>query len=229
VDGFKIDGLRYATGSGIVLEKCNDITIKNCLFARNSPFPGTGLSNQHIRVISSKHINVNHCIFDSGFHSIWMSSCDRVSIFNNTFWNNGISSVYVGCSPAAEVKIYNNIFMDVTTGHHSPAAATAASGPKILCDYNLYWKTAYNPQMRFYGVGGNNLPGSAPWHVKTKDSPETIEGVREKYGMEKHGQFADPLFINPKYGDFRLKAGSPALGKGRNGANIGANADIFIK
>ena len=48
-----------------------------------------------------------------------------------------------------------------------------------------------------------------------------MEEARQKYGVEQHGALADPLFVNPAKGDFRLKPGSPAIGMGKNGVTVG--------
>ena len=55
----------------------------------------------------------------------------------------------------------------------------------------------------------------------------TIEDARNMYGVEKHGQFANPLLKDPKSGDFSVKADSPAIGKGRDGSNIGVDMSVF--
>ena len=58
-----------------------------------------------------------------------------------------------------------------------------------LWDYNLYFHEGGEP-MRFmkYSFDG--------WKAK---------------GLDEHSLVADPLFVDPKNGDFRLKPGSPAL------------------
>ena len=47
-----------------------------------------------------------------------------------------------------------------------------------------------------------------------------IEKVRSRFGIEKHGIFADPLFEDFK--TFRLKNGSPAKGAAKDGSDLGA-------
>ena len=43
----------------------------------------------------------------------------------------------------------------------------------------------------------------------------------EKYGVEHHGKWAAPMFVNVRESDFRLKPGSPAIGMGENGSTVG--------
>ena len=63
-----------------------------------------------------------------------------------------------------------------------------ASNPKFVIDHNLYWDLSGKPV---------SFPGGAlkDWQAR---------------GHDKHSLVADPLFANPKKGDFRLKPGSPA-------------------
>jgi hypothetical protein len=56
-------------------------------------------------------------------------------------------------------------------------------------DYNLFWRTDGLP-MEFYGMP------LAEWQAK---------------GVDRHSVVADPQFVDPAHGDFRLKPGSPAL------------------
>ena len=55
-------------------------------------------------------------------------------------------------------------------------------------DRNLYWSTSGQPLL----FGTATL---AEWQAAGKDS---------------HGMVADPLFMDPEQGDFRLRPGSPA-------------------
>lgn len=61
-------------------------------------------------------------------------------------------------------------------------------------DYNLYWN-AGGHEVRF--------PGGL-----------TLEEWQQKRGKDRHSLVADPLFVNPKSYDFRLREGSPALALG---------------
>lgn len=230
VDGFKFSGLRYSDiAIALAVYKSNNIIIKNCIFERNwKKKEGGGISNIQLICGNVKDVEVRNCIFDSGFHGIWMSDCNNVRIFNNTFWHNGISAVRVGCAENYNVAIYNNIFMDVVSNHNSPAVSTGEHSDKIICDYNIYWKTdTICPAQKFYGAGGGKYGGT--WNVMKKAAPKTLEETRKMYGVEIHGQFADPMLKDPINGNFCIKPGSPAIGKGRNGLNIGANMKIFSK
>jgi hypothetical protein len=68
---------------------------------------------------------------------------------------------------------------------------------------------------------------SAVWHVKKKDLTLTLEDTRKRYGVEKHGIEADPLFVDGEGRNFQLRKGSPAFGKGKDGKNIGADFSVF--
>ncbi|MBQ7695112.1 MAG: hypothetical protein IJT50_08305 [Lentisphaeria bacterium] len=60
-----------------------------------------------------------------------------------------------------------------------------------------------------------------------KDILPTLDAVRARFGVEKHGIEADPLFVSIPDADFSLKPGSPAIGKGKDSKNIGADFSIF--
>lgn len=232
LDGFKFSGARYSSiATAIMISKSEDITIKNCIFDRDwQKREGGGTSNVQLRGVDVKDIEVSNCIFDNGFHGVWFSKCDEVRIFNNVFWHIGINAIHAGCSKEANISIYNNIFEDVVSNHKSPAVSLGEQGDKISCDYNIYWKTAaVCPGQKAYGIGGGATVYSAAWHVLEKNTAATIEDARKTYGVEKRGQFADPLFKDPQKGDYSLKAGSPAIGKGKNGSTIGVDMNVFLK
>lgn len=63
----------------------------------------------------------------------------------------------------------------------------------VWLDYNTYWDVN-NVPMRFSGLD------FAAWRAQKK--------------QDLHSQLADPLFVNPKAGDFRLHPDSPALALG---------------
>jgi len=66
---------------------------------------------------------------------------------------------------------------------------TAWGNPKVVFDHNLYWN-AGGGEVRF----GDDL-SFEEWQAK---------------GLDQHSHIADPLFVDPEHGDFRLKPGSPA-------------------
>ena len=228
IDGFKFSGLRYSSiTTAVTISKSEGITLKNCIFDRDWRKSG-GCSNVQLKCVDVKDIEVSNCIFDSGFHGVFMMNCNNVRIFNNTFWHIGINGVHVGGTKDYVIDIYNNIFENVVGNHNSPAVSTGEHGDKILCDYNLYWKTeAVCPGQKFYGSGGKEY--GAPWSVMQKDAPATLEETRTMYGVETHGQFANPLLNDPQRGDFNVKPDSPTIGKGRNGSNVGVDMSVFLK
>jgi hypothetical protein len=69
----------------------------------------------------------------------------------------------------------------------------------IRIDYNLYFN--YSGDKPVFGIG--TIPN-------VRSHGLTLEQWRAK-GKDKHSAFADPIFVDPAKGDYRVKAGSPAL------------------
>jgi hypothetical protein len=126
----------------------------------------------------------------------------NVNVYNNTCYGAGqYGIVAFGPTTDASTNIYNNIFYagnfswymaDPTPAHYS-------------FDNNVF----YDP-----GQGGLACcwMGPGPFHWPG-DSLLSITGVHS-LGKMLHSKEANPLFINPRAGDFTLQAGSPAIGAG---------------
>ncbi|OGV51321.1 MAG: hypothetical protein A2017_20100 [Lentisphaerae bacterium GWF2_44_16] len=219
IEGFIFTDMYYSSiVSGILIDRSKSVSIKNCLFLKMK----NNVSNIYMRALNSSGITVGNCVFYRGFQGIWMRDCDGVEIFNNTFLENAVITLAVESGNNAGIRIYNNIFMQYAVFPKKNPAVYFRKGEKVFCDYNLYWK-GDNPNLRI-ATFGNGL-----WDISDKDTAGAFEEAQKKYGIEKHGQFADPLLKDPKNGDFRLKSGSPAIGKGKNGSNIGTDMSVFLK
>lgn len=228
IDGFRFIGLPYSAGGKTInTSKVVNFTLRNCYFERNGK-RSTG--NIQLFGYAPDGMLVENCVFDSGFHGVWIYPGKNVTIRNCTFSGGGVNAIHVGCEQGSKTEIYNNIFVDTVSNHHSPAVSVAEHGPHVYCDYNLYWKTSERaPMQRYYAFGRykKSHEYSAVWHVKKRDLTLTLEETRKRYGVEKHGIEADPLFVNELEKDFTLRKNSPAIGKGRNGKNMGADFSIF--
>lgn len=89
----------------------------------------------------------------------------------------------------AEEHLSFTLERNIVWWEQGPLLGSNWSGNNYNLDYNLYWNAAGQP-VRF---GADTFD---KWQARGKDV---------------HGMVADPLFVNPEKGDFRLKAGSPAL------------------
>jgi hypothetical protein len=229
IDGLMFTDVYYTSNcTSLSLTDVSNITVQNCFFDRNRT-PGRGAcANVQLRGVGVNGLTVRNCIFHSGFHGIWVSAGDNLKYYNNTFHGIGINAIHSGCGPEAKVEMYNNIYSNVVSNHHSPAISTGTHGPNIYSDYNLYWHTAeVCPRQKIYGFGGGGERWSAPWQVMQKDMSADLEETRSRYGIEAHGLFADPQFTDQRGSDFSLKPESPTRGSGRDGQNIGADASRF--
>jgi hypothetical protein len=128
----------------------------------------------------------------------------KIKVINNTIVNAVMVSLLFW-SPA-DVEIRNNIFYrPCVDNKRNPALLFHDVKGKIVSDGNLFWSP-----IKEHPVGGWIRDGKA----KTLINSKTLREWQKLSGMDKNSIHADPMFVDYKKGDYRLKPGSPAKGKG---------------
>lgn len=131
-----------------------------------------------------------------------------LTLRNNTFINNDHHLLLKDFSFATAV---NNTFVNATFGaiHFAEPNGSSVVGPGLgaALDGNIFWGTGV--------VLLENTP-STQLSLNRSIVPAALVGL----GVGNLA--ADPLLVNPAGGDFSVKRGSPALGAGPNGTDIGA-------
>ena len=107
---------------------------------------------------------------------------------NNIFAGSSIRQMDLKVSGSGNRFIRNIVYYD----HPTAALLNTGGGGVRQCDYNVYFHTG-GKKLRVKGVAG-----------------ESLDAWRKK-GHDTHSVVADPLFVDPDGGDFRLKPESPAL------------------
>ena len=223
VEGIDFTGARYSSSAKCInIVHSKNIKIRNCRFHAGV---NRRMGNLHIYGRYVKGFEVSNCVFDTGFHSVWLLESGDVKIDHNTFWGIGINAIHVGGGEGEKVVITNNLCEDVVSNHISPAISVGHNKSKVICDWNLYWRKRCAKQ-KIFGMGGK-LGIHAVGQVMRQDAYEKIEECRKVYGVEKNGLYADPKMKDPVNGDFSLKADSPARKRGSDGKDIGADMTIW--
>jgi hypothetical protein len=168
-------------------------------------------------------------IFDNGTrstdHGIYCPA-DELTINGNIIFNNAGYGIHSYSKPKRQV-ITRNLCM----GNKAAGIILAGSDHKVfhnVCAYNglgiMYFRGgctenvvknnifAFNKTDCGYDNGGGKYGDPAK---NVDDFNCYFPGKpNERIGPGKNEVLADPLFVDPKKGDFRLKADSPCLGKG---------------
>lgn len=225
IDGIDFTGLRYSGATrALSMLRSTGIRVVNCRFYPGRPRMG----NCQFYGSDLKDVFISNCLFDNGFYAVLFMKADKVKIDHNTFWGTGVNAIHIAGGPGAEIVVTNNIFSDVVSNHANCAVSVGDPKCKVNCDWNLYWKTDKRcPLQRLFGKAGV-LGVNSTGHVLQKDACITIEEARKRYGVETHGLFADPKLKDPvSGGDFSLLPGSPALKRGSDGRDLGADLTVF--
>lgn len=120
---------------------------------------------------------------------------EGLKITNNVFVGNAASS-FVSLQSSSNVTFQNNIVYNTSDGILTSPGMITAGG------YNIFY----------------NSSGKAP----RRDSGYSYVSGKLKWPTDKWQ--VNPMFVNPTAGDYRLKAGSPAIDTGLGGVDIGAFA-----
>ena len=124
--------------------------------------------------------------------SMTVGSAKNNRVENNIFISNSGNQIDLRMGSRAFGNRFLRNILYYTNRDAALLAALPAAGDTIAqCDYNIYHPAAGQP-LRIRGIGD-----------------ETFSDWR-KLGFDEHSLIADPLFVDPAGGDYRLKPESPA-------------------
>ena len=200
---FIIDGIKFVNGDvtsrkGIIfISYAPNVTVRNCRAETDWRAGG------FIEAGKSPGLLITNNVLLDGDYPISVSD-GKVKIINNTIVNAVmVSLLFWG---PEDVEIRNNIFYrPCVDNKRNPALLFHDVKGKIISDGNVFWSP-----VKEHPTGGWIRDSKA----KTLVNSKTLEEWQKLSGMDKNSIHADPMFVNYKQGDFRLKAGSPAKGKG---------------
>ena len=176
----------------------SNITVKNC---RSTYFPYT--AGAFVRALNVPGLHVENNVIHGGDYPLNLSDA-RAKIINNTFVDATMLTVLLW-SPI-DVEIRNNIFYrPCVSSKRNPALLLQNIKGKIVSDGNIYWSP-----LKHHTVGGVIRDNRA----KVLFRSTTLEEWQKETGWDKTSRHVDPQFMDYEKGDFRLKPGSPAKGKG---------------
>ena len=204
----------------------NDSVIRYNYFHDNYINMETHVYNVNIRN-SNNNVLDNNIFSSPGYLSLSIQAGDQGmargwDIHNNTFYASSDSTyavqVTLGASP--ELTFYNNIIVGPRGDQFSTGQDTSTL---VSMDHNQFGTGPIDIELRRYGNARALYNSLSSW----KSSGELIGG-----GNPGSGALAsNPLFMNHSGNmsqilDFQLAIGSPSKGTGRNGADMGANANL---
>jgi len=124
-------------------------------------------------------------------------STRSVRIVHNTLAGGATIKIGTGAERAQDIAVFNNI-VAALEGSLPPWLLDVAEGSTYEADCNLYYRAAPGAYVRLRGTG----------------TYSEFADYQRASGQDAHSLVADPLFVNPAEGDYRLRAGSPCIGAG---------------
>jgi hypothetical protein len=216
-DYITVDGFELEPGSShwvsapelMVLENCRGVEILNCRRGAAIPAAGTG-TGIFARGCSDLRIEGN--VLWGARYTLRIFGCRGVLIKNNTLALKSVVTVQIGDTglEGHGIQFINNLLFENRSFRNGFFWINHQSAVEI--DYNLYHTS--DPKLKV----GLVLDGN-PEPVYVGD---TLASWQRLSGLDAHSIDADPQLVDPDNRDFRLRPGSPAIGAGKDGANIGA-------
>jgi len=236
-----IDG-EYFLAPMVLINGCDYVTVDGFTFVR-APFsdrPGLiGLyHNQGAAILNCRmdamprdvgilamigdcrDLRLEGNLFWGGAYHLRMDgACRNVLVRNNTFARVNIYHTIITAGTDG-ARFANNIFyLPCSPKKNNPRYYLRGVVKNFSSDYNLFF-SPHAPQTAI-GQFQNNARVTTLW-------AGDLAEWRDLTGNDLHSQAADPLFVlgpighGATNGNFHLRPGSPALGAGENGADIGA-------
>lgn len=174
---------------------------------------------------STDNIIHNNIFAKAGYMHINVNSSEyavagRWRIYNNTFYDGGSMHSHVSLGASEDLTFYNNIF---SGGGAKQFTTIREYSTLSSMDHNQFGTSPYHSELRRYHSSAAVYNSLSSW----KSSGELIGGADPGVGS----LTSNTLFLNgsgtmTQILDFKLASGSPELGAGRNGVDMGANANL---
>lgn len=146
------------------------------------------------------------------------STCDNDSLSDksgNRFYNNIIINCAIGLRGQFEdlMEMSNNVIINCAQGFYANRTVSGM-GPVVKLRNNIFYHSGTPTSFLHYGTGGT-VGFDADFNLFNKTGPGWFDGASAPPG--EHDVIGDPLFTNvtgDAPDDFKLRNGSPAIGKG---------------
>ena len=160
-----------------------------------------------IHTIIVRNNRISHPAGHGNHGMDWDNGSGNFNVYNNLlinapikiqrgFYQTVTNNIIINESPTLHIwtkyKKMNKFYFRNIVQHHEPYWSTSShiiDPDDAHLDYNLFWNK------------GQPLAGKWPG----------LQKIWKKYHWDEHSVTADPLFVNPAEGDYRVKDGSPAL------------------
>ena len=199
-----IDGVTFANAdptSGadvIVVRKGSHVTVQNCRMINLDWRAG-----DFVALSNAPHSLIRNNMIHGGSYPIRISG-KKVKILNNTIVD--ATMLTLNLWSVDELEIRNNIFYrPCIPKKRNPAIQITDGGKNIISEGNVFWSP-----VKEHPAGGRVRDAK----IKVVIDSKTLAQWQKESGMDKTSIHADPMFVDYAKGDFRLKPGSPAKGKG---------------
>ncbi|MGD9496132.1 MAG: right-handed parallel beta-helix repeat-containing protein, partial [Armatimonadota bacterium] len=212
VRGFRLEGGAYTGGHNVLVANARGIRISGCQVAYppGASFDRLTLGYGGLVAVNAPDLTVDNNLFLCGYVGVGVSVAPGTRIINNTIVGEGNYGIIIVPGRTDETyEVTNNILYRAIMGYKiSPALQMMNVRARLRADYNLY----YIPEQHKGAIG--RLPDM-------EQAAGTLEQWQRLSGLDEHSVAAEPLFVDPEKGDFRLRAGSPGSNAAQDGGAVG--------
>jgi hypothetical protein len=231
ITGFE---MRWYNGLCVQADEAEDIVVDHCKFWSRHYVKGRIGICEGIGAVHCERLTIDHNLFFTLNCAVRFTLGIGLSLVNNTAAK--CFHRVIGIVNAEAVYLRNNSFAfgssyllqihgvllgDLDSDYNNYAIqllessagyATTPEEERLKRDENDF----------YYGES----KALSAWDERTPEKPDpylwTLTPWRVATGQDQHSIFAHPRYIDPQNRDFRLLATSPNIGRGENGATIGA-------
>jgi hypothetical protein len=231
ITGFEI---RWYNGLCVRADEAQDIVVDRCKFWGRHYVKGRPGICEGIGITHGERITVSSNLFFTLNTAVRFNSGSGLRLINNTAAK--CFHRVIGIVGARDIYLRNNSFafgasyllqihgvelnaIDSDYNNFAVYLRSDSAGYKSTPPAELHQREAND---FYYG----ETKALAAWDERTADKPnpylETLTPWRAATGQDRHAIAAHPRYADPQHRDFRLMTNSPNIGRGENGAAIGA-------